>query len=49
MKPVADIVRDTLERTRTAWKQSPHKELLLADILEAIDAQIEKAVAGTKL
>ena len=49
MKPVADIVRETVERTSEAWKAFPHKELLPADILKVVDGQIQKAAAGTKV
>ncbi len=49
MKPVWDIVRETVERTNEAWKGFPHKELLPADIRKIIDGQINKVVAGTRL
>lgn len=49
MKPVVDIVRETVERTNEAWKKSPHKELIPAGIREVIDGQIRKAVAGAAL
>jgi len=49
MKPLSDIVRDTVERTKEAWKRSPHRELLPADVLKTIDWQIGKVIAGTKL
>ena len=47
MKPVSDIVRETVERTNEAWKTSPHKELLSIPVRQLIDGQIRKAVAGT--
>jgi hypothetical protein len=49
MKPVSGIVRDTVEQTEEAWKASPCRELIPADILKTIDGQIGKVVAGTKL
>ena len=49
MRPVLDIVRDTVAETRTAWKDSSHRGLIPADILKVIDGQIAKAIAGTKL
>lgn len=47
MKPVLDIVRETVERTNEAWEKSGHKGLIPAAIRELIDGQIRKAVAGT--
>lgn len=49
MKPVADIVRETVERTREAWKTLPHRDMLPAGIFETIDGQIGKVCAGTEL
>jgi serine/threonine-protein kinase HipA len=49
MKPVADIVRETVERTKEAWKTLPHREMLRAGIFETIDGQIGKVIAGTEL
>lgn len=49
MKPVLDIVRETVERTGEAWKKSPHKELIPAGIREVIEGQIRKAVAGAAI
>jgi serine/threonine-protein kinase HipA len=47
--PVLEVVRDTVERTHDAWKDLPHKELMPAGILKAVDRQIERSAAGTKL
>jgi serine/threonine-protein kinase HipA len=47
MKPVSDIVRETVERTAEAWKRSPHKELIPVQVRQLIDSQIRKALAGT--
>jgi serine/threonine-protein kinase HipA len=41
MKPVWDIVIETVQRTADAWKALPTKELLGADILGAIHRQIQ--------
>jgi serine/threonine-protein kinase HipA len=49
MKPVMDIVRETIEKTQRSWKQLPQKELLPHDILKIIDSQIANAVSKTKL
>ena len=49
MKPVMDIVRDTVEKTQRAWKQLPQKDLLPHDILKVIDCQIANAISKTKL
>ncbi len=40
MKPVWDIVRETVDTTAAAWKVLPMKELLAADIRSVIDRQI---------
>jgi len=48
MKPVWDIVRETVERTAEAWKMIPHKDLLPQKILETIDGQIWKAITNTE-
>ena len=49
MKPVMDIVRDTVEKTRRGWKELPQKDLLPHDILKVIDGQIANAISKTKL
>jgi serine/threonine-protein kinase HipA len=49
MKPVWDVVRETVERTNEAWKTCPHKELIPVQVRQPIDAQIAKAVAGATL
>jgi serine/threonine-protein kinase HipA len=49
MKPVMDIVRETVERTERAWKELPQKDLLPHDILKVIDGQIANAIARTTL
>lgn len=49
MKPVKDIVAETVEITQKRWKELPQKELLPADILEVIDGQIMNATSQTKL
>jgi serine/threonine-protein kinase HipA len=48
MKPVWDIVRETVERTAEAWKTLPDKDLIPADTVKIIDGQIAKATAGTE-
>jgi serine/threonine-protein kinase HipA len=49
VKPVMDIVRETVERTDRAWKELPQKDLLPHDILKVIDGQIANAIARTTL
>ena len=49
MKPIKDIVADTVEKTRTVWRELPQKDLLPNDVLKIIDGQIAKAIAGTDL
>jgi len=49
MKPVMDIVRDTVEKTQRGWKELPQKDLLPHDILKVIDGQIANAISKTKL
>ena len=46
VKPVWDVVRETVDRTVEAWKTLGVKDVLSPDIRKRIDAQIEK-VAGT--
>jgi serine/threonine-protein kinase HipA len=41
MRPVWDIVRETVERTVAAWKTLPQKELLPAEIRSGVDRQIQ--------
>jgi serine/threonine-protein kinase HipA len=48
MKPVMDIVSDTVERTQRAWKELPQKDLLPHDIHKIIDGQIADAIYKTK-
>ena len=47
MHPVWRIVRETAERTRTAWKALEQKDLLPAEMLKTIDKQILAVVAKT--
>ena len=49
MKPVMDIVRDTVEKTQRGWKELPQKDLLPHDILKVIDGQIANAISNTKV
>lgn len=49
MKPVWEIVRETVERTAEAWKDLGAKELIPAPMLKTIDEQIQKVIAGTKI
>ena len=49
MKPVMEVVRDTVEKTQRGWKELPEKDLLPHDILKAIDRQISNAISRTKL
>jgi serine/threonine-protein kinase HipA len=49
VKPVVDIVRETLERTVEAWKAMPAKELIPTAIRKTIGRHIRKAAAETKL
>ena len=48
MKPVWDVVLETIERTADAWKSLPHKDALPSGIRETVDEQIRKVIAGTK-
>jgi serine/threonine-protein kinase HipA len=43
MKPVWDLVRETVERTTTAWKGLAQKDVLPGEIRDAIGRQIESA------
>jgi serine/threonine-protein kinase HipA len=49
MKPVMDVVRDTVEKTQRGWKELPQKDLLPHDILKVVDGQIANAISKTKL
>ena len=49
MKPVMDIVGDTVEKTQRGWKELPEKDLLPHDIRKLIDSQIANAISKTKL
>ena len=49
MKPVKDIVSDTVEKTKKLWRGLPHKDLLPGDMLKVIDRQIANAISKTKL
>ena len=49
MKPVMDIVRDTVEKTQRGWKELPQKDLLPRDILTVINGQIGNAISKTRL
>lgn len=49
MKPVMDIVRDTVGKTQLGWKELPQKDLLPQDILKVIDGQIANVISKTKL
>src|SRR5581483_10914962 len=42
MKPVWDIVLETVERTADAWKSLSHKDVLPSEILKNVDEQIRK-------
>jgi hypothetical protein len=46
MKPVWEIVRETVEHTAEAWKTLSHKDLLPAETLKIVDQQIQKIVVG---
>ena len=48
MKPVWDVVRETVERTADVWKTLPHKDVVPAATLKMINEQIHKAIAGTE-
>ena len=47
VKPVWEIVRETMERTREAWKTLAEKDVLPAKMLGAIERQIERATGVT--
>ena len=46
MKPVWEIVRETVERTAAAWKTLAQKELLPAHLHSVIDRQIQTVVTA---
>ena len=48
MKPLWEIVRETVDRTAEAWKTLGPKDLLPAETRNIIDQQIQKVVAGTE-
>jgi serine/threonine-protein kinase HipA len=48
MKPVWDVVLETIERTADAWKSLPHKDVLPSDIRKITDDQIRKVIAATR-
>ncbi len=47
MKPVWEIVRETVERTAAAWKTLDQRELLPPEIHSVIDKQIETVVKSS--
>jgi serine/threonine-protein kinase HipA len=49
MKPVKDIVSQIVEKTQSAWKELPQKDLLPPGILKVINDQIANAISKTKL
>jgi serine/threonine-protein kinase HipA len=49
MKPVRDIVGETVERTHEAWAVLPYKDLLPNDILNAINGHVTTAISKTRL
>ena len=46
MKPVWEIVKETVERTAQAWKTLSHKDLLPAEMQKLVDQQIQKIVGA---
>lgn len=46
MPPVSQIVHDTVEQTVGAWKTLPQKDILPADLADAIHKQIERVAAS---
>jgi serine/threonine-protein kinase HipA len=48
IKPVWDVVLETIERTADAWKSLPHKDVLPSDIRKITDDQIRKVIAATR-
>jgi serine/threonine-protein kinase HipA len=47
LTPVANIVRETVERTTAAWQVLDHRDLLPADIRKTVGDHIESASART--
>src|SRR5260370_2441890 len=47
MKPVWEVVRETVERTASAWKTLNQRELLPPDIHSVIDKQIQTVVKSS--
>jgi serine/threonine-protein kinase HipA len=47
MKPVWEIVCETMERTSDAWKTLPHKDLIPAATLNIVNEQMRKAIAAS--
>jgi serine/threonine-protein kinase HipA len=48
MKPVWEVVLETVERTADAWKSLSHKEVLPSGIRKNVDEQIRRITTGTK-
>jgi serine/threonine-protein kinase HipA len=48
VKPVWEIVGETVARTAAVWKTLPHKDLIPAATLKIIEGHMQKAIAGTK-
>jgi serine/threonine-protein kinase HipA len=46
MKPVWEVVRETVDRTWQEWKKVPEKHLLSAQMVRVIDLQIEMSAKG---
>lgn len=46
MKPVWDVVQETIEKTMVSWRTLSSKDLLPEQLLDAINTQIEKASTG---
>jgi hypothetical protein len=44
MKPVWDVVRETVERTAEKWKEPDYKDLLPTKALQRIDRQIQTVI-----
>lgn len=47
VKPVWDIVRETVERTLAAWRTLPHKDLLPDPIVSTVGGHIERVASAT--
>jgi serine/threonine-protein kinase HipA len=47
MRPLKEIVSETVEKTQRAWKELPHKDPLPGDIRRVIGGQIAEASAKT--